>query len=183
MTRDVSDVTHRKCGLRFEKSWLIEFCRRKKKVDFRLPAKALWRVHVVWGRWKSQHRKMVSLSLCRKTFKLKGNKKCFSCFGIPMLYICALWTLRSGMNMSISRIHIWLCNTFLKGHLSESEFELAYFKEAVQCFNHYATGAPPQLFMFFEGDQTVWNREILFLGKYLEVCLKKIYVYQNLCNE
>ena len=31
--------------------------------------------HVVWGRWKSQHRKMVSLSLCRKTFKLKGNKK------------------------------------------------------------------------------------------------------------
>ena len=31
--------------------------------------------HVVWSWWKSQYRKMVSLSLCRKTFKLKGNKK------------------------------------------------------------------------------------------------------------
>ena len=27
------------------------------------------------GRWKSQHRKIVPLSLGRKTFKLKGNKK------------------------------------------------------------------------------------------------------------
>ena len=33
------------------------------------------RVCVGVGRWKSQHRKMISLSLCRKTFKLKGNKK------------------------------------------------------------------------------------------------------------
>ena len=31
--------------------------------------------HVVWGRWKSQYRKMLSLSLCRNAFKLKGNKK------------------------------------------------------------------------------------------------------------
>ena len=44
MTRDVSDVTHRKRGLRFEKSQLVEFCGRKKKVDFRLLAEALWRV-------------------------------------------------------------------------------------------------------------------------------------------
>ena len=36
---------------------------------------ALRAPHVLGGRWKSQHRKMVSLSLCRKTFKLKGNKK------------------------------------------------------------------------------------------------------------
>ena len=28
-----------------------------------------------WGRWKSQNRKIVPLSLCRRTFKLKGNKK------------------------------------------------------------------------------------------------------------
>ena len=51
------------------------------------------------GRWKSKHRKMVCLSLCWKTFKLKGNKKFrtwtkksqvllfFLCFGIPMLRI------------------------------------------------------------------------------------------------
>ena len=35
MTRDVSDVTHRKRGLRFEKSQLVEFLPGKKKVDFR----------------------------------------------------------------------------------------------------------------------------------------------------
>ena len=69
MTRDVSDVTHRKSGLRFEKSQLVETLPRKKKVDFRLLAEALRQVsHMVWGRWKSQHRKIVSLSLCRKTF-------------------------------------------------------------------------------------------------------------------
>ena len=95
----MSDVKHRKRGLRFEKS--VEFCGRKKKVDFRLLAEALWRVpHVIGGRWKSQHRKMVSLFLCRKTFQLKGNKKssvpelrsrkCFLCFGIPMLSIYVL---------------------------------------------------------------------------------------------
>ena len=33
--------------------------------------------HTCWGvgRWKSQNRKIVLLSLCRRTFKLKGNKK------------------------------------------------------------------------------------------------------------
>ena len=33
--------------------------------------------HTCWGggRWKSQNRKIVPLSLCRRTFKLKGNKK------------------------------------------------------------------------------------------------------------
>ena len=35
MTRDVSDVTHRKRGLRFEKSQLVEFLPDKKKVDSR----------------------------------------------------------------------------------------------------------------------------------------------------
>ena len=46
-TRDVSDVTKRKRRLRFEKSQLVEFCRRK-KVDFRFLAEALRQVsHVV----------------------------------------------------------------------------------------------------------------------------------------
>ena len=54
MTRDVSDVTHRKNGLRFKKSvsWVLP---REKTVDFRLLAVALcWVRTVVWGRWKSQ---------------------------------------------------------------------------------------------------------------------------------
>ena len=75
MTWDVSNITHRKRGLKFEKSQLVEFCGRKRKADFRLLAEALRQVsHVVVGRWKSQYRKMVSLSLYRKTFQLKGNK-------------------------------------------------------------------------------------------------------------
>ena len=104
VTRDVSDVTHRKRELKFEKSQLVEFLPGKKKVDFRLLAEALQQVlHVMGegGRWKSRHRKIVPpFSLCRKTFKLKGNKKFrtwirsrkwFSCFGIPMFYIYELW--------------------------------------------------------------------------------------------
>ena len=48
VTRDMSDVTHRKRELRFKKSLLVEFCSRKKKVDFRLLAEALRQVsHVV----------------------------------------------------------------------------------------------------------------------------------------
>ena len=75
--------------------------------------------HVIWGRWKSQHRKMVSLSLCRKTFKLKGNKKfrtwtkksssVFVFRDSYVIYMCVMDimnVLRTGMNMSISRIHM-----------------------------------------------------------------------------
>ena len=80
MTRgDVNDFMHRKRVRRiwgiWEKSvsqvfvskeggWLSELAEVLRRVP-----------HVVWGRCKSQHRKMVSLSLCRKTFKLKSNKK------------------------------------------------------------------------------------------------------------
>ena len=49
MTRDVSDLTHRKRGLRFEKSQFVEFLPRKKKVDFCLLAEALRQVSHVGG--------------------------------------------------------------------------------------------------------------------------------------
>ena len=91
MTRDVRDVTHRNRGLRFEKSQLVEFCRRKKKVDFRLLIEALRQVsHVVWGRWKSQvyHSPYVEKPLNSEVIKSfvpeLRSRKCFSCFGIPM---------------------------------------------------------------------------------------------------
>ena len=47
--RYVNDIMHRKRGLRFEKSQLVEFCRRKKEVDFRLFAEALWRARTWFG--------------------------------------------------------------------------------------------------------------------------------------
>ena len=40
------------------------------------------------------------------------SRRCFSCFGIPMLYMCVrdiMNVLRTGMNMYISHIHVWLC--------------------------------------------------------------------------
>ena len=66
-------------------------------------AEALQQVsHVVWGRWKSQHRKIVYLSpYVEKSFNSKviksfvpelRSRKCFLCFGIPMLSIYELWT-------------------------------------------------------------------------------------------
>ena len=80
--------------------------------------------HMVWGRWKSQHRKNVYLSpYVKKSFNSKvinsfvpelRSPKCFSCFEIPMLSMCVMDiinVLHSGMNTSISHIHVWLCNT------------------------------------------------------------------------
>ena len=65
--------------------------------------------HVVWGRWKSQHRKNVYLSpyveepLNSKVIKCfvpeLRSRECFSCFGIPMFYIYILWTFYSCMAM------------------------------------------------------------------------------------
>ena len=105
VTRDMSDVTHRKRGLRFEKSQLVEFCRRKKKVDFRLLAEALQQVsHVVVVVVGADGKVVIdrlclSLPYVKKPFNSKviksfvlelRSRKCFSCFGIPMLSICAL---------------------------------------------------------------------------------------------
>ena len=47
------------------------------------------------GRWKSQNRKIVPLSLCRRTFKLKGNKKVHT------------WTEKSLCVFRISRSYVF----------------------------------------------------------------------------
>ena len=69
---------------------------------------------VVGGRWKSQHRKIVYLSPCiEKPFNSKviksfvpelRSRKCFLCFGIPMLSIY----VRYEHSMYISHIHAWV---------------------------------------------------------------------------
>ena len=102
----VNDVMHQKRGLRIlgigEKSvsWVLA-----SEEDGWLSGlvEALRRVpHVVvvvggGGRWKSQHRKIVYLSpYVEKPFNLK--------------VMDIMNVLRTGMNMSISPIHIWLCN-------------------------------------------------------------------------
>ena len=85
-------------------------------------AEALRRVlHVVWGRWKSQHRKIVYLlPHVKKPFNSKviksfvpevRSRKCFRISGfLCYLYMDIMNVLRTGMNMSISHIHVWLCD-------------------------------------------------------------------------
>ena len=122
MTRDVSDVTHRKRGLRFEKSQLVEFCRQKKKVDFRLLAEDLLRVRT-WLRsdGKVNIERWYLSPYVKKPFNSKviksfvpelRSRKCFFVFRdsyvINMCVMDIMNVLRTGMNMSILRIHIWL---------------------------------------------------------------------------
>ena len=113
MTRDVSDVTHRKRGRRFEEksvSWVpgseeegwLSLARRGLAVG----------AHVVWGRWESQ----VYLSpYVEKPFNSKviksfvselKSRQVFLCFGIPKFYI-----YEYERSMYISRIPVWPCYT------------------------------------------------------------------------
>ena len=89
----------------FEKSQLVElveFLPGKKKVDFRLLTEALWRVRTWFGAdgkvsiercYLSPYVEKPLNSKVIKSFvpELRG-RKCFSCFGIPMLSIYELWT-------------------------------------------------------------------------------------------
>ena len=80
---------------RFEKS-RVEFCLGRRRLTFArrgfVPG-----AHVVWGRWKSQHRKVYLSPYVEKPFNSKviksfvpelRSRKYFSCFGIPMFYVC-----------------------------------------------------------------------------------------------
>ena len=85
------------------------------------------------GRWKSQNRKNVYVSpyveepLNSKVIKSfvpeLRSRKCFSCFEIPMFYVYIytniMNVLRTGMNISISHICIWLCFSKTSPHRKE----------------------------------------------------------------
>ena len=84
----------------FEKSQWVENWTPNETADFRLLAETFvvgaTRVGSGGGRWKSQYRKIVPLSLCRRTFKLKGNK------------MVRTWTKKSLRVFRISRSYV-LC--------------------------------------------------------------------------
>ena len=110
----------------FEKS-LLSFSIRRRRLALgarRGQASRLRRgLHMIGGRWKSQHRKIVHLSPhVEKPFNSKviksfvpepRSRKCFFVFRDSyVIYMCVMDimdVLRTGMNMSISCIHIWLC--------------------------------------------------------------------------
>ena len=111
----------------WEKS--VEFCRRKKKVDFRLLAEALRRVpHVIGGVDGKVSIERLSLSpYVEKPFHSKviksfvpelRSRQCFCVSGfLCYLYMCLMDimnVLRASMSMYISHISLsWVCNTYV----------------------------------------------------------------------
>ena len=78
--QSANDVTHRKRAEdlgNLKKVSRVETRHRTRRIDFRLLAEALGRCRTRWGgeMKKPELKECVSLSLCRRTFKLKGNKK------------------------------------------------------------------------------------------------------------
>ena len=121
---DVNEVMHLRCAEdfgRFEKVSWVESCLGGRRLTFACSRRP-WAGDTRDGRWKSQKRKNVYLSpyvekpLNSKVIKSfvpeLRSRKCFSCFEIPMLSICALWTLWTFC------VPVWIC-TF---HISVSGY-------------------------------------------------------------
>ena len=115
---DVNGVIHRKCARRilgiWEKSGSWVFAFEEEGWLSELAEVLRWVPHMVWGRWKSQHRKIVYLSpyvdkpfnsnVIKSFVPEQRSRKCFLCFGIPMLSMLSI------ILSNVSHIHGWLCN-------------------------------------------------------------------------
>ena len=107
---------------RFEKSQLIESCLGRRWLTF---ACSLWPC-IRCARGLGQMEKSgVSLSFCRKTFKLKGNKKfrtwtkkSLSAFRV-LGFLCSMYMCYEHF-MYISHIHVWLCYIYIYIYMSLS---------------------------------------------------------------
>ena len=107
----------------FEKSQWVEFLPRKKTVDFRNSPRPCSRCRTWW--WGAdgkvvKERLCLSLPFVEKPFNSKviksfvpelRSRKCFLCFGIPMLSIY----VRYEHFMYISHTHVCLCNKWSTG--------------------------------------------------------------------
>ena len=108
-------------------SW-VEFLPRKNTVDFRSSPRPCVGCRTWWWWWGVDGKvsierwhlspyveKPLNSKVIKSFVPELRSRKCFSCFGIPMLSMCVMDimnVLRTGMNMSISQIHIWLCNRY-----------------------------------------------------------------------
>ena len=154
MTRDVSDVTHGgQRGLRFEKSQLVEietWARPDQLVRYR---QRRWEVGAdgkvsIKRLYLSPYvEKPLNSEVIKSSVPELSSRKYFSCFGIPMLYICALWTLWTfcilvcicTFRISASRV-CYICSK-LNG-IARLEFELAYFMTIHQYVNPFTFETP-----------------------------------------
>ena len=97
MTRDVSDITHRKSGLRFEKSQFVEietWARPDKLVAgaTRVVGGADWKVSIERWYLSPYVEKPFNSKVIKSFVPELRSRKCFSCFGILMFYAYMLWT-------------------------------------------------------------------------------------------
>ena len=103
----------------------VESCRPKKKSDFFLLAKLLRQgAHVLGGAdGKVKIERLCLSPYVEKPFNSKviksfvpelRSRKCFSCFGIPMLSLYMLWTFYVRFTYScMSMLHMWRCQKYL----------------------------------------------------------------------
>ena len=99
----MNDVVHWRCAWRiwgiFKKSRDLSFAVRRRRVTFASLQWPCGGCHTCCGgRWKSQNRKNVYISLCWRTFKFKGNKK------------FRTWTKQSS---SVFRVSGFLCSIYI----------------------------------------------------------------------
>ena len=108
----------------FEKSQLVEFERWKKTVDFRSSPRPCGRCRTWFGadgkvsieRWylSPYVEKPLKSKVIKSFVPELRSRKCFSCFGIPMLYVryghYERFAYRYELSNYISHIHVWLCN-------------------------------------------------------------------------
>ena len=124
--------------LRFEKKLLVEFLPRKKTVDFRSSPRPCGRCRTWFGadgkvsieRWylSPYVEKPLNSKVIKSFVPELRSRKCFSYFGTPTLSMCVMDimnVLHTGMNMSNSHIHVWLCNIYNKAKVQLEElFEI-----------------------------------------------------------
>ena len=131
---------------------------RKKTVDFRLLAEALRRVRTRLGgcRWKSQNRKNVFLSLCRRTFKLKGykkvsflNKEIISVFRVSR-FLCSMYICYEH-SMYVSHIRIWQWYIYILVWFRLVLWYIFFIMQRVKARAILCPHQPPT-----RGDNTVW---------------------------
>ena len=136
----------RKWGLRFEKSEWVEFCRRKKKVDFRLLAEALWRVRTWFGadgkvsreRWHLSPyvEKPLNSKVIKSFVPELRSRKWFSCFGILMLSIYELWTFYVHFTYHVFMYGYVTTDVSTLSSILASPFSPFFFLKPIVCLSH-----------------------------------------------
>ena len=186
----MSDVTHRKRGLRFEKSQLVEIETWSRPDEFvryghRACCGADGNIVI--------ERLCFSLPYVEKPLNSKviksfvpelRSRECFSCFGIPMLSLCYIWTFYEH-SMYISHIHVWVCYTVTTQGISKS-FRQSWFScyslyLYIKCYGVCFLNWACQWIWFLTGTSYFWP-----CGKVRKVnayTMNDIYWWENWCRE